>query len=152
MSGIEKYIRENIEDFDAYPVPEGSREAFLKKVKAERSRGGLRTIFVTISSMAAAAAIAFLLAPGSLAHDIEKQHRKLASKETEILTLIAETSPENLESVMNTIRAVTSEAVPFEEQLPEEMVGKSRKQILKEYYDIKYKALERILEQYTETY
>lgn len=152
MSGIEKYIRENIEDFDAYPVPEGSREVFLKKVKAEKSRSGLKTVIVTISSMAAAAAIAFLLAPGSLAHDIEKQHRKLASKETEILTLIAETSPENLESVMNTIRAVTSEAVPFEEQLPEEMVGKSRKQILKEYYDIKYKALETILEQYTETY
>ena len=84
--------------------------------------------------------------------DIERQYRKLASKETEILTLIAETSPENLESVMNTIRAVTSEAVPLEKQLPEEMEEKSRKQILKEYYGIKYKALETILEQYTETY
>lgn len=152
MSGIEKYIRENIEAFDAYPAPEGSREAFLKKVKAERSRGGLRAIVITVSSMAAAAAIAFTFFQGSLERDIERQYRKLASKETEILTLIAETSPENLESVMNTIRAVTSEAVPLEEQLPEEMEEKSRKQVLKEYYDIKYKALETILEQYTETY
>ncbi|MBQ2874731.1 MAG: hypothetical protein IJE85_05485 [Bacteroidales bacterium] len=152
MSGIEKYIRENIEAFDAYPAPEGSRKAFLKKVKAERSRGGLRAIVITVSSMAAAAAIAFTFFQGSLERDIERQYRKLASKETEILTLIAETSPENLESVMNTIRAVTSEAVPLEEQLPEEMEEKSRKQILKEYYGIKYKALETILEQYTETY
>lgn len=152
MSGIENYIRENIEAFDAFQVPEGSKETFLKKVKAEKSLRGLRAIVLTVSSMAAAAAIAFSIVPGSLERDIERQHRKLASKETEILTLIAETSPENLETVMNTIRAVTSEAVPLEEQLPEEMEGKSRKQILKEYYDIKYKALETILEQYTGTY
>ena len=142
MSGIEMYIKENIGEFDAYPVPEGSRNAFLKKVKAEKSRGGLRTVIVTISSMAAAAAIAFLLVPGSMAHDIEKQHRKLVS----------ETAPEELDEIQNTIRMVTSDAIPLEEQLPEEMKEESRKKILKEYYDIKYKALETILEQYTGTY
>ncbi len=152
MSGIEKYIKENIGEFDAYPVPEGSRNAFLKKVKAEKSRGGLRTVIVTISSMAAAAAIAFLLAPGSLAHDIEKLHRKLATMEMEILTLVSETAPEELDEIQNTIRMVTSDAIPLEEQLPEEMKEESRKKILKEYYDIKYKALETILEQYTGTY
>lgn len=152
MSGIEKYIKENIGEFDAYPVPKGSRNAFLEKVKAEKSRGGLRTVIVTISSMAAAAAIAFLLAPGSLAHDIEKQHRKLATMEMEILTLVSETAPEELDEIQNTIRMVTSDAIPLEEQLPEEMKEESRKKILKEYYDIKYKALETILEQYTRTY
>ena len=152
MSGIEMYIKENIGEFDAYPVPEGSRNAFLKKVKAEKSRGGLRTVIVTISSMAAAAAIAFLLVPGSMAHDIEKLHRKLATMEMEILTLVSETAPEELDEIQNTIRMVTSDAIPLEEQLPEEMKEKSRKKILKEYYDIKYKALETILEQYTGTY
>lgn len=152
MSGIENYIRENIEAFDDLPVPEGSRETFLKKVKAEKSLRSLRVIVVTLSSIAAAASIAFYLVPGSLERDIERQHRKLASKETEILTLISETSPENLENAVNTIRSVTSEAVPLEDQLPQEMERKSRKQILKEYYDIKYKALETILEQYTETH
>ena len=43
MSGIEMYIKENIGEFDAYPVPEGSRNAFLKKVKAEKSRGRITT-------------------------------------------------------------------------------------------------------------
>lgn len=152
MSGIEKYIKENIGEFDVYPVPEGSRNAFLEKVKAEKSRGGLRTVIVTISSMAAAAAIAFLLVPGSLAHDIEKLHRKLATMEMEILTLVSETAPEELDEIQNTIRMVTSDAIPLEEQLPEEMKEESRKKILKEYYDIKYKALETILEQYTGTY
>ena len=33
MNGIEKYIKENVEEFDVAPVPEGSRNAFLEKVK-----------------------------------------------------------------------------------------------------------------------
>ena len=102
--------------------------------------------------MAAGAAIAFLLVRGSMAHDIEKLHRKLATMEMEILTLVSETAPEELDEIQNTIRMVTSDAIPLEEQLPEEMKEKSRKKILKEYYDIKYKALETILEQYTGTY
>ncbi|MBQ2112684.1 MAG: hypothetical protein II194_05635 [Bacteroidales bacterium] len=152
MNGIESYIKENIYRVDAFPVPEGSRSVFLVKVMAERRRRGLRRFAVAISSMAATVAIALCLVLSSPSDDIEKYHRRLAAKEAEILTVISETFPENLEEVMNTIRAVTSEAVPLEEQLPEDMEEKSKKLILKEYYDIRYKALDTILEQYTATY
>ncbi len=152
MSGIENYIRENIEAFDAFPVPEGSKGTFMKKMKGERSRRRLRTFVVTISSIAAAAALVLFLVPYRLTRDIERQHRKLALKEVEILTLVSETAPEVLEEIQNTIRMVTTDAIPLEEQLPKDMQEGSKKKILKEYYEIKYKALETILEQYTETY
>jgi hypothetical protein len=49
---------------------------------------------------------------------------------------------------MNTVRIVVSEAIPLEEQLPDEMGFKAKKQILHEYYDSKYRALEQIYDQY----
>jgi hypothetical protein len=53
---------------------------------------------------------------------------------------------------MNTIRVVVSEAIPLEEQLPDEMGVKAKKEILKEYYDCKYRALEQIYDQYIHLY
>ena len=96
----------------------------------------------------AAAAIAVSFLPNSLAHEIEKHHKKLAVKEMEIITTLSETSPELIEDVMNTIRVVVSETITLEEQLPDEMGVKAKKEILKEYYDCKYKALEQIFDQY----
>ena len=148
MKGIEKYIKENIEEFDAAPVPEGSRNVFLQKVRVEKSRRRARTIVMAISSMAAAAAIAVSFLPDSLSYEIEKHHKELVLKEMEIIATVSETSPELIDEVTNTIRVVVSEAIPLEEQLPDEMGVKAKKEILKEYYDCKCKALEQIFDQY----
>ena len=148
MNGIEKYIKENIEEFDVVPVPERSRNVFLQKVRVEKSRRRARTIVMAISSMAAAAAIAVSFLHDSLSYEIEKHHKKLALKELEIITTVSEISPELIDEVTNTIRVVVSEAIPLEEQLPDEMGVKAKKEILKEYYDCKCKALEQIFDQY----
>ena len=140
MKGIEKYIKENIEEFDLAHVPEGSRAIFLEKVKAEKRRHRVRSIVLTISSMAAAAAITVSFLPESLSYEIEKHHKELVLKEMEIIASVSETSPELIDEVMNTIRVVVSEAIPLEEQLPDEMGFKAKKQILHEYYDSKYRA------------
>ena len=94
MKGIEKYIKENIEEFDVVPVPEGSRNVFLQKVRVEKSRRRARTIVMAISSMAAAAAIAVSFLPDSLSYEIEKHHKELVLKEMEIIATVSETSPE----------------------------------------------------------
>ena len=148
MNGIEKYIKENIEEFDVVPVPERSRNVFLQKVRVEKRRRRARTIVMAISSMAAAAAIAVSFLHDSLSYEIEKHHNKLALKELEIITTVSEISPELIDEVTNTIRVVVSEAIPLEEQLPDEMGVKAKKEILKEYYDCKCKALEQIFDQY----
>ena len=148
MNGIEKYIKENIGQSDVVPVPEGSRNAFMRKVEAERRRRAARSIVLAFSSMAAAAAITVSFLPESLSYEIEKHHKELVLKEMEIIASVSETSPELIDEVMNTIRVVVSDAIPLEEQLPDEMGVKAKKEILKEYYDCKYKALEQISEQY----
>ncbi|MBO5815960.1 MAG: hypothetical protein J6R30_07610 [Bacteroidales bacterium] len=148
MNGIEKYIKENIGKFDVASLPEGSRNSFLQKVKAEKRRRRVRTIMLAISSMAAAAAIMVSILPDSLSYEIEKHHKELAVKEMEIITTLSDTSPELIDEVMNTVRVVVSEAIPLEEQLPDEMGFKAKKQILHEYYDSKYRALEQIHDQY----
>ena len=148
MNGIEKYIKENIEEFYVVPVPEGSRNVFLQKVRVEKSRRRARTIVMAISSMAAAAAITVSFLPDSLSYEIEKHHKELVLKEMEIIATVSETSPELIDEVTNTIRVVVSEAIPLEEQLPDEMGVKAKKEILKEYYDCKCKALEQIFDQY----
>jgi hypothetical protein len=148
MKGIEKYIKENIEKFDLAPVPEGSRNVFLQKVREEKRRRRTRSIVLAISSMAAAAAITVSFLPESLSYEIEKHHKELALKEMEIISIVSETSPELMDEVMNTIRVVVSEAIPLEEQLPDEIGIKAKKEILKEYYDCKCKALEQIFDQY----
>ena len=118
MNGIEKYIKEHIEEFDAAPVPEGSRNAFLQKVREEKRRRRTRSIVLAISSMAAAAAITVSFSPESLSYEIEKHHKELVLKEMEIIASVSETSPELMDEVMNTIRVVVSDAIPLEEQLP----------------------------------
>ena len=148
MKGIEKYIKENIEEFDLAPVPEGSRNVFLQKVREEKRRRRTRSIVLAISSMAAAAAITVSFLPESLSYEIEKHHKELALKEMEIISTVSEISPELIDEVTNTIRVVVSEAIPLEEQLPDEMGVKAKKEILKEYYDCKCKALEQIFDQY----
>ena len=114
----------------------------------EKSRRRARTIVMAISSMAAAAAIAVSFLPDSLSYEIEKHHKELVLKEMEIIATVSETSPELIDEVTNTIRVVVSEAIPLEEQLPDEMGVKAKKEILKEYYDCKCKALEQIFDQY----
>ena len=124
----------------------------MRKVEAERRRRAARSIVLAFSSMAAAAALAVSFLPESLAHDIERHHQRLAVKEMEILAVISENSPKLMEEVTNTIRVVVSEAIPLEEQLPDVIGDKVKKEILKEYYDSKYRALEQILDQYTNIY
>ena len=150
MNGIEKYIKENIDEFDAAPVPEGSRKAFLQKVKAQTHRRRTRTIMLAVPSVAAAVLIILSLIPRDGSNEIKRYHRRLAVKEMIIMAKVSKTAPESLEDIVNTIRVVTSEVIPLEDQLSDVMEEGAKKRILKEYYDCKDRALEQILDQYTE--
>lgn len=151
MSGIEDYIRENIADFDMHDIPAGSKDVFLKKMKDERRHRGLRITVSAISSMAAAAAIVLSIVPQSLASELEKHHRRLAEKESEILILAGKVYPYEAEAILSTVRSITAETIPLEDQLPDEMSLKDRRRILKDYYNHKINALEEVMTLYTES-
>ena len=65
--------------------------------------------------------------------------------ENEIMNMAETVCPLEVDIVANTIRSITFEAIPLEDQLPEELSEKDRIRILNDYYDKKYSALESLL-------
>lgn len=146
MTELERYILDNREEFDSEPVPESSRERFMASVAAERRKRRVR--FAGLASTGIAAALAAIL---SLTHEpdmetvVKNHHTRLAEKEQDLISLTQENYPYEIEEMINSIRSITFEAIPLEEQLPEELPVKERIRILDEYYGQKYEALESLM-------
>jgi hypothetical protein len=110
-------------------------------------------ISLSFAGLAAACTAVFmvLFSQPDLSHELERHHKRLAEKESEIMILADQEFPQEKELILNTIRAILVEAIPLEEQLPEELSVKEKSEILKSYYDRKYAALENLMTQYIET-
>ena len=156
MDKIEKYIAEHRSEFDS-SAPAGSRERFMAaaqaQAQAQQRRRRTRVISLSFAGLAAACTAVFmvLFSQPDLSHELERHHKRLAEKESEIMILADQEFPQEKELILNTIRAILVEAIPLEEQLPEELSVKEKSEILKSYYDRKYAALENLMTQYIET-
>ena len=154
MDKIEKYIVEHRAEFDS-SAPAGSRERFLAAAQsqAQKRRRRARVISLSFAGLAAACTAVFmvLFSQPDLSHELERHHKRLAEKESEIMILAEQEFPQEKELILNTIRAILVEAIPLEDQLPEELSVKEKSEILKSYYDRKYAALENLMTQYIET-
>jgi hypothetical protein len=157
MDKIEKYIVEHRHEFDYEAAPSGSRERFMAaaqaQAQAQQRRRRTRVLSLSFAGLAAACTVVFMVpfSQSDLSRELERQHRRLAEKESEIMILADKEFPQEKEMIINTIRAILVEAIPLEEQLPEEISMKEKSQILKSYYDRKYAALENLMTQYIET-
>lgn len=148
MTELERYILDNREEFDSVPVPVNSRERFIASVAAERKKRRVR--FAGIASTGIAAAIATLLTltyEPDMEDVLKRHYTRLAEKELNIISLTEEYHPHEMEEVINSIHSITFEAIPLEDQLPEELPIKERIRILNEYYNQKYEALESLMAQ-----
>lgn len=148
MDNLEKYIKENREAFDTAPVPQGSLDRLMAKTRRKAVQIRLRWILP-----AAAAATVLLLFVTGYYNNEEKRHLNrmlegIARSEVEIMTLVENSYPQNLEAVGNTIRSITAEAIPMYSLLPDELTPKERRKILDEYYGAKLEALDRVKEYY----
>ena len=154
MDKIEKYIAEHRSEFDS-SAPAGSRERFMAaaQAQAQKRRRRERVLSISFAGLAAACTAVFmvLFSQPNLSHELERHHKRLAEKESEIMILADQEFPQEKELILNTIRAILVEAIPLEEQLPEELSVKEKSEILKSYYDRKYAALENLMTQYIET-
>ena len=143
MTELEKYIQANIDSIDCEEIPGGSKERFLRKIDGTaRTRRLLHVLAVP-----AAAAIAFLIYTSSPS-TLERELRNLAMQEVEVLTLVNETHPEELEDVQEIIKSITFEAIPIEDLLPEEISQKERDRIIKEYYQHQAEAVAELMKIY----
>ena len=149
MDNLEKYIKENREAFDTAPVPQGSLDRLMAKTRKRTIQIRLRWI---LPAAAAAAALLVLFVTGYYNNE-EKRHLNrmlegIARSEIEIMTLVENSYPHDLEAVGNTIRSITAEAIPMYSLLPDELTPKERRKILDEYYGAKLQALDRVKEYY----
>jgi len=149
MTELERYISANPGAFDSEPVPAGSRDRFMAAVNTERRKLRHRRSILAFTGMAAAAALALVLSfRPDLSKELERHHSRLAEKENEIMVMAEREFPYELESLRNTIRSITAEAIPLEDQLPDELPVKEKSRILNDYYNQKYAALESLMAEY----
>jgi hypothetical protein len=146
MTELERYISSNIDAFDCEPIPEGGKERFMDAVRQERRKNRIQVLSIAFTGMAACIAIimAVLVEP-DISKELERHYTRMAMKENEILTIVGRECPEETDMIMNTLRTITADAIPLEEQLPEELSTKEKSRILNEYYDLKYFALENLM-------
>ena len=148
MTELERYICDNREEFDTAPLPSDSRRRFMEKVAVEKRRSRIRFISMTSAGIAAAfAAFAVLFHEPDMERTLKRHHTRMTEKELDIITLAETMNPYEMDEVINNIRAITFEAIPLEDQLPDELPTREKIQILNDYYNQKYEALESLLAQ-----
>ena len=146
MTELERYISSNAEAFDCEPIPSGGKERFMDAVRQERRKNRIQVVSIAFTGMAACIAIIMVvLVEPDISKELERHYTRMAMKENEILTIVGRECPEETDMIMNTLRTITADAIPLEEQLPEELSTKEKSRILNEYYDLKYSALENLM-------
>ena len=149
MDRLEQYIKENISSFDMELPPSGSRERFMAKLEAEkpgRKVVSFRPVWLSAAVSAAAVVVAVIaLSYSDVDRDIEKSILAMSSQEAQVIALVEEVCPQEMDIVMNSIRAITFEAIPFTDQLPDELPEKERVRIIKDYYGRKTEALQDLM-------
>ena len=151
MENLEKYIQDNLEQFNCGEMPLGHQERFMAKLQAaqaapERNPPRLfsrRSIFAATAA-AAAIVIAFFITTGSPASDgddytiaIHEVAEEMYIEEAEIMIMLGEDD----QNIVNSVKSITEEAIPLSEQLPAELSQEKRAQILREYYKTRTAAL-----------
>ena len=153
MDRLEQYIKDNVGRFDTELPPPGSRERFVaslqqqKKENSARKSRKLSWRMILMASSAAAALVAVVAGLSFHAPDraIVKSISAMNSQEAQVIALVADVCPEEMDAVMNSIRSITAEAIPLPDLLPDELPVGEKIRIVKEYYGRKTEALQSLM-------
>lgn len=150
MDRLKQYIKENIDSFDTELPPEGSRERFMAALEGKGQTVKVRKFpwtWALLATSAAAVLVAVVtgLSFSGVDKEIERSILAMNNKEAEVIMFIEERLPHERESLMNSIRSITAEAIPFTELLPEELPAAERARLIKEYYGRKTEALDELM-------
>lgn len=163
MENLEKYIQDNIEQFNTGEMPAGHQERFIAKLQALQSkeqaqtskphRLPIRRILFTASAAAAAIIIALFatLQPGSIEESysiaVQELAQEMYTEEAELLQML----PEDDLQMINSVKSITQEAIPLTDLLPDELSPEKRAEILREYYKAKTAGLKKIKTLYAQS-
>ena len=158
MENLEKYIQNNLEQFNAGELPAGHQERFMAKLAQTKKTGRKRpfyhrTIFAATAA-AAAVIIGAFIALGipqyrleQLNISIQELAQEMYLEETELLQMFLEDE----QYMINNIKSITEEAIPLADQLPDELSPARRAEILREYYKAKTAGLKQIKTLYAQS-
>ncbi|MDO4735626.1 MAG: hypothetical protein Q4B21_01210 [Bacteroidia bacterium] len=150
MDQLEKFITDNIEQFNDGQMPAADKELFNKKLKESElqkvSKIGFARIIRMTSVAVAAIVLVFIVKNVTITKeaktiDVVNYTQQLAKEGDEILNLYKEMAPEALEELKSTLNIVLHESIPLNEQLPDELSADKKALILREYYKQKSEAL-----------
>lgn len=156
MDRLEQYIKDNAGRFDTGLPPSGSRERFMAALEKERKSQKVRRLswFWTSAAVAAVAAVVAVVAGLSFTgvdREIERSMSAMSMQEAQLIAMVEDTCPHEMDVVISSIRSITAEAIPLPDLLPEELPAKERTRIIKEYYGRKTEALRNLMACYDES-
>lgn len=149
MDRLEQYIKDNRSSFDVELPPSGSRERFMARLEAENNERKVvrfRPVWLS-AAVSAAAVVAVVLGLSYTEADrtIKRCISEMNSQEAHVIALVDNVCPQDMDIVMNSIRSITSEAIPFTDLLPDELPEEERLGIIKDYYGRKTEALQKLM-------
>ena len=157
MDNLDKYIQENLEQFNTGELPAGHQERFMAKLAQTQKTRRPRHFFRRAIFAAAAAAAVILgvfIIQGipqyrleQLNISIQELAQEMYLEETELLQMFQEDE----QYMINNVKSITEEAIPLAEQLPDELSPEKRAEILREYYKAKTASLIQIKTLYAQS-
>lgn len=163
MENLEKYIQDNLEQFNSGEMPAGHQERFLaklgelqaqeeKQATARPRRLLTRKSLFTASAAAASIIIALFVTLQQESEEkyiigIQELAQEMYMEEAQILQMI----PKDEHIMINSVKSITQEAIPLTEQLPDELSPEKRAEILREYYKAKTAGLKKIKTLYAQS-
>lgn len=155
MDNLEKYIQDNLGQFNTGELPHGHQERFMAKLEQVQKPGRIRpfTRRAIFTSAAAAVIIALTITgipiykQARLEHSVQELAEEMYRQEAEILQMFSQEE----QYMINNVKAITEEAIPLAEQLPDELSPEKRAHILREYYKAKTAALKQMKTLYAQS-
>ena len=157
MDNLEKYIQDNLEQFNSGELPQGHQERFMAKLGQVQKPGRIMPLSRKAIFAAATAAAAIIIAlfatlqPGNIGQSysigIQEMAQEMYTEESEILQML----PEDDLQMINSVKSITQEAVPLTDLLPDELSPEKRAEILREYYKAKTAGLKKIKTLYAQS-
>ena len=158
MDNLDKYIQNNLEQFNTGELPAGHQERFMAKLaqtqKTVRKGPFSRKAIFAATAAAAASIIGAFIALGipqyrleQLNISIQELAQEMYLEETELLQMFQEDE----QYMINNVKSITEEAIPLADQLPDELSPARRAEILREYYKAKTAGLRQIKTLYAQS-
>ncbi|NCB19936.1 MAG: hypothetical protein EOM61_10000 [Bacteroidia bacterium] len=149
MGNIKEFISSNKNLFENDPLPQGHRERFMKKAEKQKTSISkmriIRVVSLAAILMLLASPLIFLHKQEVICNGSQVDYNTLIQEQAyEIKKLSEQLNQMDKDLVIGTLNQLVTEAVPFEEQLPDYLLEKERRMLQDSYYCPRIEGIKRL--------